>query len=199
MIKNIVFDNGGVLVSSSSHFFIPKYSKYTDKSVESMIKSYRELALPLDTGKETEEEFYVRFMKHMHISCSLQEILRHRYAVSKQISGMFKVVKHLSKNYSLFMVNNEYREFMDFLVEKYLLYDKYFKKRVTSFEVGIRKPDVKIFRIFLKKFSLKSFECVFIDDREDNVAAAKHVGMKAIHFTGKKQLLAELKRLGVKI
>src|SRR3989344_1080721 len=97
MIKHIIFDNGGVLVSSSSKFFIPKYLKYTDKPFESVVKSYRELAKPLDTGRETEEELYLRFMKHMGIRCSLSEILRHRYAVSKKIPGMLRLVMKLAK------------------------------------------------------------------------------------------------------
>ncbi|MDO8628788.1 MAG: HAD family phosphatase [Nanoarchaeota archaeon] len=197
MIKHIVFDNGGVLVSSSSKFFIPKYLKYTDKSFATVVKSYRELAKPLDTGRETEVEFYSRFMKHMGIRCSLKEILRHRYAVSKKIPGMLRLVIKLSKHYELFMLNNEYREFMDFLIKKYSMYDQYFKKRVTSFEVGVRKPDVKIFRLFVKKFSLKPHECVFIDDREDNVSSAKSIGMKAVHFQNFEQCVRELRQLGV--
>ena len=59
------------------------------------------------------------------------------------------------------------------------------------------KPDPRIFRVFCERYSLDPEGCVFIDDNEVNVIAARTVGMKALHFTGPEKLRAELIDLGL--
>jgi epoxide hydrolase-like predicted phosphatase len=59
---------------------------------------------------------------------------------------------------------------------------KYFDGGVASCEVGVRKPDPKIFRLLLEKYDLKANKCVFIDDKQANVEAAKLLGFKTIQF-----------------
>ncbi len=46
------------------------------------------------------------------------------------------------------------------------------------------KPDVEIYKRFLKEYDLKPEECLFVDDMEVNVEAAKKAGMNAFRFTG---------------
>ena len=50
------------------------------------------------------------------------------------------------------------------------------------------KPDIKIFNLFLKRFDLKAQDCLFIDDSEKNVIAAKGLGMTALVFKDAKHL-----------
>src|SRR3989344_3854478 len=114
MIKQIVFDNGGVIVSSSSKYFLPKFLPYTDRTLSALVHSYRELAHNLDTGQESEKAFYARFTKHMGLRCHWRTIHKLRYGVTHLIPRMPMLVKKLSVRYPLYMLNNEYREFMDF-------------------------------------------------------------------------------------
>ena len=46
------------------------------------------------------------------------------------------------------------------------------------------KPDVEIYKTFLSKYGLNGDECLFIDDREDNVAGAKAAGLNTFRFEG---------------
>lgn len=59
------------------------------------------------------------------------------------------------------------------------------------------KPDPRLFGIFCDRFGLSPSECVFIDDNEVNIVAARAFGMKAIHFTSPEQARAELIGLGL--
>lgn len=61
------------------------------------------------------------------------------------------------------------------------------------------KPDTRIFRLFLDRYSLAAEECVFIDDNEVNVMAARSMGMTALHFTEPDKLRAELAALGLPV
>lgn len=66
---------------------------------------------------------------------------------------------------------------------------------VFSCYVKLIKPDPEIYRTILAKYGLKAEECVFIDDREDNAAAARQLGMQAIRFENYEQAKGELELL----
>ena len=66
---------------------------------------------------------------------------------------------------------------------------------VFSFRVGAIKPDLEIYRILCRKYSLDPRECIFIDDRPQNVAAAETVGFQTILFTDYAQGRAKLDEL----
>jgi putative hydrolase of the HAD superfamily len=68
---------------------------------------------------------------------------------------------------------------------------------VISCEVGLRKPDERIFRHALDLLGLDAAECVFIDDMEHNVRAAEALGLRAVHHTGADTTAAELRALTV--
>jgi len=56
------------------------------------------------------------------------------------------------------------------------------------------KPDVEIYKTFLEKYGLKGDECLFIDDREDNIEGAKKAGLNTFRFEGDyKKILNKLK------
>ena len=59
------------------------------------------------------------------------------------------------------------------------------------------KPDPRIFRVFCERYGVGAQSCVFIDDSEINVIAARRFGMQAIHFTDPKTLRKELIALGL--
>jgi len=54
------------------------------------------------------------------------------------------------------------------------------------------KPDYRIYRVFCERYGVAPQSCVFIDDSEPNVHAARKIGMNAIHFTSPQALRSEL-------
>jgi len=63
---------------------------------------------------------------------------------------------------------------------------------VFSCYVKLIKPDPLIYRTLLEKYGLQAEECLFIDDREENVAAARELGMQAIRFENYEQAREEM-------
>jgi putative hydrolase of the HAD superfamily len=53
---------------------------------------------------------------------------------------------------------------------------------VDSSEVGLRKPDRRIYLVTCERLAVKPSSAVFVDDNLENVAAARAVGMEAVHF-----------------
>ncbi|WP_242903296.1 HAD family hydrolase [Actinomadura terrae] len=75
------------------------------------------------------------------------------------------------------------------------LFADLFDAVVISSEVGMRKPDERIFQHALELLGLDAAECVFIDDIEYNIRAAKALGMLGIHHTSTDATIAELRDL----
>jgi putative hydrolase of the HAD superfamily len=61
------------------------------------------------------------------------------------------------------------------------LFDELFDDVVISGEVGMRKPEERIFQLALTRLGLSPAECVFVDDVEGNIAAAQALGLLALH------------------
>jgi 2-haloacid dehalogenase len=68
---------------------------------------------------------------------------------------------------------------------------------VISGVEGVAKPDRKIFEILLERHALDPRTSVFIDDSPPNLAAARELGITALHFTSARQLWSDLRDLGL--
>ncbi|WP_395104549.1 HAD family hydrolase [Actinomadura sp. SCN-SB] len=79
------------------------------------------------------------------------------------------------------------------------LFADLFDAVVISAEVGMRKPDERIFRHALDLVGLPAEQCVFIDDIEHNIAAARALGMRAIHHTAVDTTLTGLRAMGLPV
>lgn len=70
---------------------------------------------------------------------------------------------------------------------------------VISGKAGLAKPDPEIFKFILKKYNLNPEDSVFVDDRADNIAAARAAGIAAVHLIKPDQnyLRAQFQELGI--
>ena len=69
----------------------------------------------------------------------------------------------------------------------------------TSCYLGVMKPNPAIYRLGVQLAHAKAAESIMIDDRIQNVEAARRTGMQAVHFVSAQQLEEELANLGVKV
>jgi len=70
---------------------------------------------------------------------------------------------------------------------------------VVSAHEQLLKPDPAIYRVLTQRYGLDAGECIFIDDSEKNVLAARSVGMQGVHFVEPIDLRAELRGLGAPV
>jgi putative hydrolase of the HAD superfamily len=93
-------------------------------------------------------------------------------------------------------LNNEARETNEYRFDKFGL-RSYFKVALSSCYLGLRKPDVAIYKRALDILGRPGERVLFIDDRAENVAGAQAAGMKGIRFQGAESLRHQLIDLGV--
>jgi epoxide hydrolase-like predicted phosphatase len=63
---------------------------------------------------------------------------------------------------------------------------------VYSYEVGIEKPDRRIYEITCERLGVRPSEVGFLDDLEVNMVAARQVGMRAVRFQSTAQAIYEM-------
>lgn len=71
--------------------------------------------------------------------------------------------------------------------------EKAFDEVVNSSEIGVAKPDFLFFQRLMKRLSVKSKQCIFIDDTNRNVEAARAMGIESLLHTSTKETLDFIK------
>lgn len=114
------------------------------------------------------------------------------------IDKNIELIRRLKSAYRLAILSNADKNLVERLRDGMGIHDL-FDTVVCSADVGMAKPDHPIYELAAKRLDLPPEECVFIDDMEGNVEAAREVGMAAVHYRVHQgdDLTAQLAELGV--
>ena len=193
-MKNIIFDFGNVLVQWHPELVYGEY--FGDEAKAWWFLRHvadMDFRQRIDAGESMERciaEKQACFPEYAEAI----ELYRAKWRemLTDEVPGMRDVITELkSRNYEVYGLTNwsmetfpEAREHFGILqmIERY----------VVSGAEGMVKPDPRLFRVLLDRYSLKAEECIFIDDNPDNVAAAKALGMDGIEFAGADDLRIQL-------
>lgn len=185
MIKGIIFDMVGPLLQKCPDYIFDEVVETAEK-----IRS-----------SSTDDEEFVQKFKDNEITkrFSQEEIAKKIVSKYCKIPEIWNIIlPKLKENYKLGIINNGTAITIPyFKIENN--FDEFFSTFINSSEVGIEKPDDKIYLITLKQIGLKPEECVFVDDTKDNVLGAEKVGMKGLLFTNYQNLISDLKSLNVNV
>ena len=103
--------------------------------------------------------------------------------VLEMIPAHQQLLDELSEQgYRVYLLSNIAQESWDY-VSKKGNYRKRFDGWVLSFEEKLIKPQEQIYRILLERYQLDAKECLFLDDLQSNVEAARKIGMQALQVT----------------
>jgi HAD superfamily hydrolase (TIGR01509 family) len=195
MIKAIIFDVGGVYMEGSSVDFINR--AYKVLGIVKIISSSDGVVFDKDFNKGAISHTDC-FRKFFNVPISekqmkkIEEIWKTTWAPTEE---MLRLVKYLKKDYILAILSNSDLLNSSKYTEKG--WYSYFNHLILSHELGIIKPDERIYEIALKKVGLPADQCLFIDDQEKVLVPARKLGMETILFKSFSQLKAELKVRGI--
>ena len=96
--------------------------------------------------------------------------------------GFLATAQALSQHFSLAILSNDVKEWSAYLRHKHGL-DQLFKTIVVSGEVGLRKPDPRIYQVLLERTGAPPSRCALVDDRLRNLQPAAQMGFKTVWFT----------------
>lgn len=193
-IKNVIFDFGQVLVYFQTKYMVDTYTdNLEDRKLLSEVVFDRLYWDRLDAGtisnEETVEQCKKRLPQRLHSLC--EKIYYNWIYNIPEIEEMRELLKYLKSTYGvkLYLLSNISKYFSSHKDEIEIL--KELDGYVFSGEIGITKPSNAIFQHLLEKFNLKAEECIFVDDRIDNIEGAIRNGLNGYVFDGNAQKLKE--------
>ena len=182
MIKNIIFDLGNVLISfkPSEYFDKNNYPRSIKATILSDIFGSKEW-LMLDNGEITTPEAIDAIATKSSLSKKkIAHIFNLRTDLMFPLDSNVRLLPELKKRgFRLYYLSNFPLDIFEEVSTEYYFF-KYFDGGLISAEAKFSKPDIGIYNILNKKYSLVPKECLFIDDIEVNVRAAQALGMKGI-------------------
>lgn len=197
MIKNIVFDFGGVLIDwNPRHLYYPYFNGDREQAEWFLanICTYT-WNVQMDGGKPFSEGVAELSAQHPEWAEAI-EVYHSRWneMIGGEVEGTASLVRRLKEaGYHVYGLTNWSMETYPMIRDCYEVFSL-FEGVVVSGEESLLKPDEKIYRCLLERYSLKAEESVFLDDNADNVAGAEAVGMAAIRFESAAQAEQELKK-----
>jgi len=198
-IKALIFDLGNVIVNLNMRKF---YKKILPKSDNKQINIYKDLWEPiekLDKGLFSKEEFYQEAKKRFQFQDVGKEEFFHMFnsifdSLNYKLLDFIKKLKQ-DKMYKVFALSNTNPLHVEFLAKNIIDFRDYFNQVFYSYELGMIKPDPKIFLHVLEYINYKPSECIFIDDNRKNVKVAERIGMIGIQFRNETKFLEEINDL----
>ena len=189
MIRNVIFDLGGVLWGinfgrteeafkklQADPGLYPKVQYHFNNGEISVFDEY-------EVGRLSDAQFRSRVREELQLSASDPQIDEAWNAMlTEPFPESVEVVRRLRLTQRVFLLSNtnsiHIRHVQDRCADLFPLFEKVY----LSYELGMRKPDVDIYRHVLDDAGLDASETVFIDDSFRNIEGATGAGIATIHL-----------------
>jgi epoxide hydrolase-like predicted phosphatase len=198
-IKAVFFDLGGVILRT-------EYQAPRQRLAESFGMDYDDIdqvvfgggpngsAAKATVGAIAEEEHWLNVMKILKQPVDEYERIRDEFFGGDILDhDILYFLRSMKPKYKVGLISNAWSGLRDFIVRE--KFDDVFDHMVISAEVGVAKPDARIYQIALEQFEVSPNEAVFVDDFIENIEACEKLGMQGIHFKTPESAMQQLKKL----
>jgi putative hydrolase of the HAD superfamily len=182
MKKAVIFDLNGVFILSPklSDRFRDVFGIESDRFVPALKEVMAKVRMPGANG--------VFFYWHPHfqkwgLEIKEQQLLDFWFNAEEENTEMVMLGRELKqKGVRLFILSNNLRERSTYYNEHFPFLNELFEKQYYSWQTGFIKPDMRGFEMILKENNLEPSDCIFFDDTQQNVEAAKMLGIESYIF-----------------
>jgi putative hydrolase of the HAD superfamily len=192
MIKNLLFDLGGVIMDIRRQDCEEAFRNIGMANIADFLGDYGQSGpfAELEDGSINSEQFRAEVRKHIDREVSDAQI---DYALNRFLVGIplhrLQELRNLRKRgYKVFLLSNTNPIMWDNDIDRWfrqegLSINDYFDGMVTSFEAKCYKPGERIFKHTVEKFNIIPAETLFLDDSAANTAAAAKLGFQTLTVT----------------
>ncbi|MBN1190689.1 MAG: HAD-IA family hydrolase [Dehalococcoidales bacterium] len=178
MKEVIIFDVMGVIfeVSDDTEDLLVPYlqARRPDTPRDFVVEKYLEASL----GRITARELWTALGFGQDEINTIQEAYLDTYTIDREF---IDCASQLKKRYILALLSNDISEWGQILRRKHGI-DSLIDQAFISSDLGLRKPDPRIYQYVLEEMNVSSSACVFVDDYPERVKAAEDLGMTSILF-----------------
>jgi len=195
-IRAIFIDLGGVIVRTEYQAPRQHLAERLGMEYEDLVKQVfdDETGRQASLGQLSEDEHWAAVMRKLRLPESETQAVREAFFAGDIVDyALLDFMRGLRKKYKVGLISNAWSGLRPWIISR--KFEDAFDAMIISAEVGVMKPDARIFQIALKKLGVSPSESVFLDDFPENVVGARAIGMQAIHFIQPEQALEELRQL----
>lgn len=203
MIRNIIFDMGGVLIHFVPDRFIDRLG-ITDEADRRLLlrQVFRSLEWSgMDWGIMTDEEAVESICSRVpeRLHQAVRSLVMEWDRPVEPVEGMEELIEELKAGgYRIYLLSNASCRHPDYWPG--IPASRFFDGVLVSYSVKTVKPQPEIYGMLCEKFGLKAEECFFVDDLPVNVVGARRTGMSGMVFhEDVEELREELRRAGVNV
>ena len=187
--KAIIFDLGAVILNINYQNTIDEFTKLGVNNATTFYskKVQTNLFNQIETGMISSNKFLKALQKETK-NANINQVEKAWNAMLLDLpEERIQLIEKLKNNYSIYLLSNTNAIHIDAIKKqlgkrKWLAFCKLFDKMYLSHELGLRKPDVKIFEYILNEQKLKAEEVFFIDDSPQHIASTKKIGIHCHHL-----------------
>lgn len=196
IIRAVFWDMGGVIVRTHDWSGRARWEKQIGlppHELERIVFS-GEMGKRATLGQANSDDVWTWVLNHLGLPESDRHSLEHDFFDGDKVDEeLVAFIRSLRPTYLTGMISNAWPEVRHWLENKWRIADA-FDHIVISADVGVAKPDPRIFHLALDDLGVSPREAVFIDDFEENIEGARETGMHAIFFRDPGQIIAELRQ-----
>lgn len=196
----MAFDLGNVLIHFDHAIAARRLSELSGLDLARLVTRFKESGLGelFDEGKLTAREFAEQLMKRVGFQLDFNVFCAAWNDIFWENPGMESLLKELKGRFPLYVVSDTNEMHFRFIQERFSIV-RWVDRFILSYEVGVRKPDPKIFGEVLRHSGREADQVVFIDDRTEVVREAEAFGFHAVQFRSLDQLKDRLRDVGVEV
>lgn len=186
MIKNIVFDFGGVIADIDREQAVQAFIRLGVKDADRILDKYHQTGIfqELEEGTLTEEAYRNELGKLCGRTLSWEEVQQAwlGFFTGIDVRKLHYLETLRREGYKLYVLSNTNPYVMGWACsERFSSEGKpltaYFEKLYLSYQIGCTKPDRRIFEFMLTDSKMQPEEILFVDDGASNIAAGRELGM----------------------
>ncbi|KXW51287.1 hydrolase [Streptococcus pneumoniae] len=196
---NIIFDLGNVLIEWNKEKILSKICKNDlEYNLFNQCVFQSNLWIDLDNGKislEFLENQLIDEMGHQYQD-QIHELVWNWFNYVDLYDEVYELIKQLKKkNFQIYVLSNTSSIFHILLDSVLSKVSSVLDGYVISCEVKMMKPQKEIYLSLVNKYQLDIKDCIFLDNLEENVEAARTLGIKAFQIKERKEISNILKDL----
>jgi len=191
-IENIIFDLGNVLIDVDFEVFYQKLG-YVPSQID--LKKAKKVIKHFEAGKISVEDFIYELNKKLNLQVSVsnfKKIWTNLFSANQQ---MIALAEELSQKYPVYILSNTDEIHFPYIWNNFPELHFFQDRLLLSYKLGIVKPNPQIYQIACQKFNLIPESTIFIDDKAENIEAARKFGFNGIVHKNYKQTKQELDKL----
>ena len=200
--RAIIFDCGGVIFDFSPDNVFKHWATVSNKDPNTLEQKFKfsEVYYRFERGEIDPAAFREHTMNMLGLTINDEDFDRGWNNLHGElVPGIEELLHDLQEDYRLVALTNT----NEIHAEKWQIVCRpllhYFEKVFSSHEIHARKPERNAYEIVLKYLDLAPDEVIFLDDNPEYVRAAADLQIKTIHVTSFKQMVSDLKKLGVEV